>query len=217
MQWSYCSLALSHRCTLWVTSWVQSQQHLRWDQSSSTNTWIPEELAHLMKDLGNPYDEESSDLIWPHTRDIMDKSSADCVATIQAWGQEQYMLSIQERLTSQVKAISEPIPRNKVYRYNHHRNPPPMLKEILSCWRMKLPFSHDFISHVKTGIKTSITSSNMRISLFHLLDHHMGSCIKARNQTPWGVWSHTHWVILHPNHPQMSPSLMDQSGPSLAK
>ena len=76
------------------------------------------DLVHVMKDLGNPFDEESSDLIRLHTRDIMDKSSADCVATIQARGQEQYMLFIQERLTSQVKAISEPIPRNKVHLFN---------------------------------------------------------------------------------------------------
>ena len=60
----------------------------------------------------------SSGLIRLHTRDIMDKSSADCVATIQARGQEQYMLFIQDRLTRQVKAISEPLPRNKVYLFN---------------------------------------------------------------------------------------------------
>ena len=50
----------------------------------------------------------------------MDKSSVDCVATIQTRGQEQYMLliSLQEALTSQVKEISKPIPRNKVYPSN---------------------------------------------------------------------------------------------------
>ena len=34
------------------------------------------DLVHVMKDLGNPFDEESSDLIWLHARDIMHKSSA---------------------------------------------------------------------------------------------------------------------------------------------
>ena len=49
------------------------------------------DLVHVMKDVGNPFEEDSGDLIRLHTRDIMDKPAADCVATIQARGQEQYM------------------------------------------------------------------------------------------------------------------------------
>ena len=40
------------------------------------------DLEHVMKDLGNPSEEESGDLIRLRTRDLMDKPAADCVATI---------------------------------------------------------------------------------------------------------------------------------------
>ena len=39
------------------------------------------DLVHVMKDLESPFDEESSDLIRLHTRDILDKSSDDYAAT----------------------------------------------------------------------------------------------------------------------------------------
>jgi len=101
------------------------------------------DLVHVMKDLRNPFEEESGDLIRLHTRDIMDKPAADCVATIQARGQEQYMSFMQERLTSQVKAISEPIPRNNVYIFNE-----PMKKSSSNVRKDVIMLKNSFLTTV---------------------------------------------------------------------
>ena len=75
-------------------------------------------LVDIIDDMGNPFDEESSDILRLHSRDIMDNDSVDCLKTIQAKGQEQYATFVEERLQTNAKPITSTITRNKVVLFN---------------------------------------------------------------------------------------------------
>ncbi len=64
--------------------------------------------------MGNPFEDESTDLLRLHNKDVMDSASIQCLTTIQAQGKDQYDTFIQERLKSQTKTISDVIKSNKV-------------------------------------------------------------------------------------------------------
>ena len=79
-------------------------------------------LVGVMTDTGNPFEEESADLLRLHSRDIMDKAYVECLTTIQCRGEDQYRLFVSERLLDRSKPLSVPvtytISRNKVRLFN---------------------------------------------------------------------------------------------------
>lgn len=44
-------------------------------------------LVEIIDGMGNPFDEESQDLLRLHSKEIMDSESVECVANIQLQGQ----------------------------------------------------------------------------------------------------------------------------------
>jgi hypothetical protein len=75
-------------------------------------------LVGVMEGLGNPFEEESADLIRLHSRDIMAQDAVECLTTIKFRGQEQYNMFLKERLKDRTKPITDPITRNKVVLFN---------------------------------------------------------------------------------------------------
>ena len=75
-------------------------------------------LVDIIDVTGNPFDEESSDMLRLYSQDIMDNDSVDCLKTIQAKGQEQYATFVEERLQTNAKPITSTITRNKVVLFN---------------------------------------------------------------------------------------------------
>ena len=65
-------------------------------------------LASTIKEMGNPFTEESSDLLALDNRDIADPNVVDTVHQIEKL-KEQYDTYVKERLVSQTKPISDPI------------------------------------------------------------------------------------------------------------
>ena len=63
--------------------------------------------------MGNPFCENSSDLLVLDTRDVAEKTIADGIHTIENIGQ-QYDAYVRERLIDQVRPISDPIKRNNI-------------------------------------------------------------------------------------------------------
>ena len=63
--------------------------------------------------MGNPFTENSSDLIKLDTRDIADPAIIERVCQIEKLGTE-YELYVQEYLVEKTKNINEPIERNKL-------------------------------------------------------------------------------------------------------
>eukprot|EP00058_Branchiostoma_floridae_P011619 XP_002597107.1 hypothetical protein BRAFLDRAFT_76362 [Branchiostoma floridae] len=75
-------------------------------------------LVAVIENMGNPFEEESQDLLRLHSRDIMDKESVECLTSIQLKGQEQYNAFVNERLKTNAKPISACITRNKMVIFN---------------------------------------------------------------------------------------------------
>ena len=71
-------------------------------------------LAEVFTECGNPFIDESGDLLVLDTRNIMTPEVVSTVNCIETLGQEQYKLYCKERLDTKVKLISNVIPRNKL-------------------------------------------------------------------------------------------------------
>jgi len=71
-------------------------------------------LSTTMEDMGNPYMEESKDLLVLDSRDIVDPSVTQTIQQIGAIGKEQYDAYVQDRLIDRTVPIHEPIKKNKL-------------------------------------------------------------------------------------------------------
>ena len=71
-------------------------------------------LTDVIDDMGNPFSENSSDLLVLDTRDIADPAIIDSIRQVEKLGTDQHEVYVQERLIAKTKNINEPIPRNKL-------------------------------------------------------------------------------------------------------
>ena len=65
--------------------------------------------------MGNPFTEDSSDLLVLDSRNIADVAVSDTLQKIEKLGSEQYEKFIEERLLSHNLSIAEPIKKNNLY------------------------------------------------------------------------------------------------------
>ena len=70
-------------------------------------------LTLVLQDMGNPFLEESNDLLVLDTKYIME-SEAGTVRKVETNGQEQYSTFVDERLSKCVKPVSDPLSKNKL-------------------------------------------------------------------------------------------------------
>ena len=70
-------------------------------------------LTVVLQDMGNPFLEESNDLLVLYTKDIME-SVAGTIRKVKTIGQEQYSKFVDEWLSKCVTPISDPLPKNKL-------------------------------------------------------------------------------------------------------
>ena len=71
-------------------------------------------MITAIKDMGNPFECESSSLTRLHTRDVLDDVSVDSIQHIKETGQKQYKDFIQERLVNRTKPVTDTLSRNNV-------------------------------------------------------------------------------------------------------
>ena len=71
-------------------------------------------LISTIDDMGNPFCENSSDLLVLDARDVADRTIADGIHIIQNIGQKQYDAYVRERLIDQVSSIIDPIKRKNI-------------------------------------------------------------------------------------------------------
>ena len=69
-------------------------------------------LTDVIKDMGNPFAENSKDLVVLDSRDLADPAVIDTLRQIKSIGQEQYDTYVNERLVNQTKPITDPIKKN---------------------------------------------------------------------------------------------------------
>ena len=99
-----------------------SEHHTR---SHSTQLSFKQDVGNLIDaihDLGNPFLEDSGDLITLVTKDIMEQFSIASVKNAYMLGQEQYALFVQERFEEQQKTISDPLKKNKLPLFSKKKN-----------------------------------------------------------------------------------------------
>ena len=73
-----------------------------------------EDLAKAIEEMGNPFTENSNDLLVLDSRDLADPAIIDSVRKIEKLGQEQYDIYVGERLVNQTKSVWEPIKKNNL-------------------------------------------------------------------------------------------------------
>ena len=71
-------------------------------------------LAGAIEDMGNPFSEKGSDLLVLDTRDLADPAVMESLNHIEKLGWDQYYSYVSERLVSQSKPITDPIPKNNL-------------------------------------------------------------------------------------------------------
>ena len=72
------------------------------------------ELVDVMEEMGNPFLEETTDLLRLDTRDIVDPTVTASVRQAETMGQEQYQTFMTDPLVEQTTPIREPIKNNKL-------------------------------------------------------------------------------------------------------
>lgn len=70
-------------------------------------------LTNVIEEMGNPFIDESNELLVLDTRDLADPGIVNAMRIIEITGQQQYDEFVNERLISQSKHIKDPIKRNK--------------------------------------------------------------------------------------------------------
>lgn len=71
-------------------------------------------FCSVVEDMGNPFMEQSEDLLILDTHDIVDKKVAETVRNIEIIRKQQFHQFVKERLESNSKSIYEPIKQNKL-------------------------------------------------------------------------------------------------------
>ena len=82
-------------------------------------------LCNTVEEMGNPFVEESDDLLMLDTRNILDASVVETIKMIEELGKTQYEAFITERLEKRTTSLYEPIKRNKLALFSS----PPSCKE----------------------------------------------------------------------------------------
>ena len=67
-----------------------------------------------MEDLGNPFEEESTDVLVLDSKEIADRTAIETIQNVQRIGQEQFQAFTKECLVDQSKSIDDVIHCNKL-------------------------------------------------------------------------------------------------------
>lgn len=91
-------------------------ENLHHDQRPVVQTSFVKDVRSLIatiEEMGNPFLEETPDLMVLDTRDIMDSSVGETVRKVETVGKEQYTKFVEERLCQSAKPITDVISKNK--------------------------------------------------------------------------------------------------------
>ena len=71
-------------------------------------------LVGVIEQMGNPFDEESQDVVKLYTKEIAGPAAVETVMNAKRIGQEQFEAFTRECVLHRTKAVDDPIPRNKL-------------------------------------------------------------------------------------------------------
>ncbi len=94
---------------------TQSTQHH--DQTPSVQTKFAQHVKTIvttLKELGNPFTEDSRDLVRLYTKEVMGQSAVTSVQRVKVIGQSQYDVYVAERLEDQTTPVSDIISKKQL-------------------------------------------------------------------------------------------------------
>ena len=71
-------------------------------------------MADIISDLGNPFSDDSDELIALETRNVMDATVVNTIRTVESLGQEQYQRYRQAVIIDHTQSIHDPIKKNSL-------------------------------------------------------------------------------------------------------
>lgn len=153
-------------------------------------------MVEVVEEMGNPFLEETKDLLKLDTRDIIDPAVVSSVCSAEDKGLEQYQTFVAERLQEQLKPISEPIKKNKLLLFS--RPPPPKkssasLKSDVSFFFSRLYIAcqscdgnlDEFFHHENQACPPSLSQhGKLRLGNKADLLHCLENCIEPNDNLP---------------------------------
>ena len=86
-------------------------------------------LISVLEEMGNPFTEDSTELIVLDTKEIMPECVFQAIKTAKQKGQSQYYTFVEEKLVKCSKARTDTIHRNKLPLFGTTENPANVFKE----------------------------------------------------------------------------------------
>lgn len=93
---------------------LETRHHDQTKSSQVTFRKQVKQLTEVIEEMGNPFLEETTDLLKLDSRDIVDPAIVSSVRQAKTMGQQQYQTFVTDRLVDQTTPISEPIKKNKL-------------------------------------------------------------------------------------------------------
>ncbi|GFO47369.1 hypothetical protein PoB_007387400 [Plakobranchus ocellatus] len=154
-------------------------------------------LIQVFEEMGNPFMEESEDLLVLDSREIADPAIVQSVRSIEKTGQDQYDKYMTERVIERTTSVFDPISKNQMLLFSRPPSRLPSKKKL----EVTVHYSQDYTLHVKLAMATWTISSNMKI--MHTPRH--CPCLESfglgQNLTLSSVWKNTahhverlHWL-----------------------
>ncbi|CAG2249555.1 unnamed protein product [Mytilus edulis] len=78
-------------------------------------------LCAVFEEMGNPFQEQSTDLLILDTRDIVDPRVCETIRNVENLGKEQYHQFVTERLENKSKSLHVPIKQNKLLLFSRQQ------------------------------------------------------------------------------------------------
>ena len=105
---------------------ANNESDLHHEQAKGRQTSFVKEVQDLLSvvsEMGNPFEENSEDLLTLDTKEIMEPDVAECMRHAYSKGKEQYEQFFKERFVDQSKTIQDPIKKNQLKLFSRKRVP----------------------------------------------------------------------------------------------
>ena len=142
-------------------------------------------LVASIEDLGNPFMEESEELLVLDTKEIANLEALKTLREIETIGKQQSDTFLKECLVERKKSLYDPIKKNKLHLFStpapkspRHQNRFPPLRVIVHCLQ-------DCTYHVNPETAISTSSLNMKTKVVHRLCLILGNCVFPGKSQSW--------------------------------
>lgn len=91
------------------------------EQTPATQTTFARDVLNVVasfEELGNPFTEESKDLIAVHTKDVVDETVVNTVQNVVKIGEVQFNTFVKKRFINRSKPVTDTIEKNKLSTFN---------------------------------------------------------------------------------------------------